>query len=394
MKRFSVLALFVFVCACGLHAQAVDTTVCAIVKNPKSFDGKIVRVKGTVVAGLDEFIVKDPSGPCGYPVDSIWLSYPAGTKGKAGPSSYLQVQPAHNFSGTYTAPTRTPVTLTKDKAFKDFDNQLSQPHNKGMVLCLGCVKSSVTATLVGRLDGVASASLQRDKAGKIVGFGGFGNMNAYPARLVLQSVADVTAKEVDFSKVDGMGSGDGPGFGPPPGGGPGGGFFDPIQAAQKSLTALAGSPAGTQGGKDVAVFGSGKPNERNGVTILYVSSIDAGPNNEELGAKDSPDGILYNWVVNQNRLDGMPLSRAVIHMGQHISDLRNPIPGNEDAPLYVMEYNAWSMTVAVAAFSGQQYFALPGGYVVWNAKWPAGDRNSSLDGAIKSFLSDEAALGK
>ena len=113
MKRFSVLALFVFVCACGLHAQAVDTTVCAIVKNPKSFDGKIVRIKGTVVAGFDEFIVKDPSGPCGYPVDALWLSYPAGTKGKAGPASYLQVQPAHNFAGTYTAPTRTPVTLKK-----------------------------------------------------------------------------------------------------------------------------------------------------------------------------------------------------------------------------------------------------------------------------------------
>ena len=81
-------------------------------------------------------------------------------------------------------------------------------------------------------------------------------------------------------------------------------------------------------------------------------------------------------------------------MGQHISDLRNPMAGNEDAPLYVMEYNAWSMTVAVAAFSGQKYFVLPGGYVVWNSKWPAGERNASLDGAIKSFLSDEAALGK
>ena len=86
MKRFSVLALFVFVCACGLHAQAVDTTVCAIVKNPKSFDGKIVRIKGTVVAGFDEFIVKDPSGPCGYPVDGIWLSYPAGNQGQGRPS--------------------------------------------------------------------------------------------------------------------------------------------------------------------------------------------------------------------------------------------------------------------------------------------------------------------
>jgi len=37
---------------------------------------------------------------------------------------------------------------------------------------------------VGRLDTVADASIKRDASGKIVGFGGFGNMNAYPARLV------------------------------------------------------------------------------------------------------------------------------------------------------------------------------------------------------------------
>ena len=51
-------------------------------------------------------------------------------------------------------------------------------------MCLGCIRYDVTATLVGRLDAVPDATLQRDKAGKIVGFGGFGNLNAYPARLV------------------------------------------------------------------------------------------------------------------------------------------------------------------------------------------------------------------
>ena len=69
-------------------------------------------------------------------------------------------------------------------------------------MCLGCTRYEVTATLVGRLDAVADATLKRDAAGKIVGFGGFGNMNAYPARLVLQSVSDVTPKEIDYSKTD------------------------------------------------------------------------------------------------------------------------------------------------------------------------------------------------
>ena len=60
MKRiFGLGPVCVCACACGLYAQVVDTTVCDVLKNPKSFDGKIVRIKGTVVAGFDQFVVKD-----------------------------------------------------------------------------------------------------------------------------------------------------------------------------------------------------------------------------------------------------------------------------------------------------------------------------------------------
>ena len=385
MKRFFVFALLVCAGACGVLAQTVDTTVCAIVKNPKSFDGKIVRVKGMVVAGLDEFIVKD-SSPCGYPVDGIWISYPQGTKGKAGAAMMVQVQPAHNFMGSYAAPTRTPVTLEKNKEFKDFDNMLSQPHAKGLDMCLGCVKYMVNATLVGRLDGVESASLKRDKDGKIIEFGGFGNMNAYPARLVLQSVSEVTGKEEDYSKVDALQKDPNAAIPNPPGG------FDPVDAAQKSTERLAGSPAGTQVAKDVAVFA--KSNEHNGVSIIYAATNEAAPKDEEHGAKDSPDGVLFNCIVNQNRLQGFPLVRAIIHLGQHVVDLRTPVAGNEDAPLYIQEYNAWSMTVAVAAFSGQKFLTMPGGYSLWNYQWPAGDRNATMDQAMKDFLANEAALSR
>jgi len=75
---------------CGLHAQAaaapVDVKVCDVVKSPASFDGKLVRIKGTVVAGFDEFIIKDATDPnCGYQVNGIWLSYPQGSKASPGP---------------------------------------------------------------------------------------------------------------------------------------------------------------------------------------------------------------------------------------------------------------------------------------------------------------------
>jgi hypothetical protein len=384
MKRIFVLALLVCACACGLHAQAVDTTVCAIVKNPKSFDGKIVRIKGTVVAGFDQFSVKD-SSPCGYPVDSVWLSYPQGTKAKSGPLAIVQVQPAHNFTGTYAAPTRTPVTLDKSKDFKQFDNLVSQAHSKGG-MCLGCPRYEVTATLVGRLDGVDSALLQRDKAGKIIGFGGFGNMNAYPARLVLQSVADVTQKEIDYSKSDALTKDDVP----PPMGEVG--SYDPFADAEKSIARLAGSPVGVQAEKDIAVYG--KKGEHTGVSIINAATNEAAPKDEAPGVKDSPDGILFNCIFNQNRLDQAATARAVVHMGQHVSDLRSPAPGYEDSPVYVLEYNGWSLTAGAAISSGQKFLTLPGGNVLWNFAWKAEDRQPNLDQALKDFLANEAGLSQ
>jgi len=68
MKRALVLALFLSACICGLHAQAGDTTVCAVLKNPALFDGKMVTIKGAIVAGFDEFAIAD--GDCGLPVNA------------------------------------------------------------------------------------------------------------------------------------------------------------------------------------------------------------------------------------------------------------------------------------------------------------------------------------
>jgi hypothetical protein len=386
MKRFFVLALLFCASAAFVNAQVVDTDVCSIVKSPKSFDGKMVRFKGVAVAGFDQFIIKDAS-PCGFQVDGIWLDYPQGTKGKAGALAVLRIQPAHNFSGTYTAPTRTDVTLDKkNKDFKQFDNLLSQQHSRGAGMCLGCTRYQVNATFVGRLDAVADANLKRDKAGKIIGFGGFGNMNAYPARLVLQAVSDVTSKEVDFSKSDAATKGETATFGGTAD------LYDPLAAAQKSIAPLAGSPAGEQAQKNVAAFG--KSGEHNGVNIINGTTSEASAKDEALGLKDSPDGLLFNVYMNQGRLEGDQGVRALLHMGNHISDLRNQPPSEEQAPMYIEEYNAWMITTATALVSGQKYLTLPGGYLVWDTHWTADNRNAQIEEALKAFLANEAALSR
>lgn len=383
MKRLIILAMFLCACAIGVQAQVVDTTVCAVLKNPKSFDGKMVRIKGTVRAGFDQFIVTGED--CGQLVDGIWLDYPAGSKAKAGPDAVLELQPAKNFNGTFTAVTRTPVKLEKDKAFKQFDSALAQTHHKGSGMCLGCVRSEVTATLVGRLDGVEDAAIKRDATGKIIGLGGFGNMNAYAARLVLQSVTDVTAKDIDYSKADALSSGETTTFKGT------GELYDPLDAARKSIARLAGSPAGTQAEKDVDAFG--KRGEHNGVSILYAATNEE-PKDEGQNKNVSPDGVMYNCVFNLDRLEGQAQLLAILHMGQHVEDVRSPMAGNANAPLYIHEYNAWIMTASDAVASGIKLLIMPGGYIAWNGAWTPSDRVSNMDQALKEYLAKEALLNK
>src|SRR6516164_9182007 len=97
---------FVFVClliaSLTISAQAVDAKVCDILAHPSSFDGKMVRLTGTVIAGFDEFVVKDAA--CGLTINSIWITYPEGAKAKAGPAAMLTLQLAKNSPGEQAAP--------------------------------------------------------------------------------------------------------------------------------------------------------------------------------------------------------------------------------------------------------------------------------------------------
>ncbi len=390
-NSFVLFGLFLAV-GSGLHAQAtapVDVKVCDVVKSPAQYNGKMVRITGTVVAGFDQFVIEDVPDPnCGFQVNAIWLSYPQGSKAKSGPVAMMTVQPAHNFAGSYTAPARTPVTLEKSKEFKQFDSLLAQTNDKVGGMCLGCARYEVTATLIGRLDTVADATLKRDDSGKIVGFGGFGNMNGYPARLVLQSVSNVTSKEIDYSKAINVTKG-----APPPGGSaPSANSVgdDPMSIAQKIVPRI---QAGQMHDRAERAFAAlPKSREQNGVNIVYGMSNEVA--SEEPGAKDSPDGILFNCVFNRERLQGDSMAVALFHFGQHVADLRNPVKGNEAAPLFIQENDGWVITSLVAAYDGQKFLTLPGGEVFWNASWPAADRNMTMDSALKDFLANYALLSR
>ena len=390
MKRYLGLALFLCASTCGLYAQVTDTTVCDVLKSPQSFDGKMVRIKGTVIADFDQFVIH--AEDCGQYANGIWISYPQGTKGKAGPEAMVVVQPAKNYGGT-AAPARTPVTLDKSKDFKTFDNLLSQVHNKGTGMCLGCGENQVSATLVGRLDGVSETDLRRDASGKLTGLGGFGNLNGYPARLVLQSVSDVSSKPADYSKSDALTKGDSDSARPSDQDRPEMGVIDPFATAATLVKALAGNPLGDQIQKAISVYPKPKTPPTN-VSYGYGTLNEVAANDGTPGAQDSPDGALYICTFNKDRIKPEALTMAFIHMGQHVVDLETPLKGNEEAPPFIMEYNAWVVTTESAISYGDKFVTLPGGYLMWNSKWPQAEQVNDMGAALQGYLGTEAMLSK
>ena len=171
---------------------------------------------------------------------------------------------------------------------------------------------------------MADASFARDASGKITALGGFGNLNAYPARLVLQSVADVTAKPIDFAAADAEVKKAESAKSGPPQGDPNEGDMDPVATAQKVAARLSPSPILTQIQTDIALLPATKEqNGANGVSLNYgqvneISATEGAP-----GTQDSPDGVLYTCTLNRERLPGLALPIAAMHLAQHVADVRN-----------------------------------------------------------------------
>jgi len=375
------LALICFICAVCLStlaAQIVDTTVCDVLANPSSFDGKIVRIKGTVLAGLDEFVIKNAF--CGQAVNGIWLAYPEGANAKAGAAAFVQIQLAKNNPAAATVPNRVSVKLDANNDFKQFDTALSAPHASGG-MCLGCVRSTVTATVTGRLDGAKSTGVVRDPAGKFVAVDGFGNLNRYSARLVVQSVSDVSVQEIDYTKNAGAAKKDSQNE-------KAGG--DPVEAAHHAAQAFgADNPAGKQIERAAAAFGN--KGEHNGVEVGFGVSNEVPKNDSPKGQQDSPDGLLFNCTFDMDRLKGEALTRAIVHVGNHVADVRDPqVPTS--TTLFRMESDAWRITVLSAVASGQKTLTMPGGYLGWNSAWSQAERGKAASDAIIRLLSEWSLL--
>jgi hypothetical protein len=356
MQRILIAIVCLLMGAGTAGAQTVDTKLCDILAHPKDFDGKIVRITGTVVAGFDEFIIRDTS--CKQSVNAIWLDYPTGTKAKAGPVAVIALQLAKNSPGQASSVPATPVTLDTGGDFKKFDSILSASV-KTPGRCLGCVRSTATATLTGRLDAVDAVSLEKTGSMFTV-VKGFGNLARYPARLVIQSVASVSENDIDYSKPADLGDGDvGLGL-----------TTDHLKRA-------------------AAAFGA--PGEDNGVDVGFTGANSLRPDDGAKGSGNSPDGLLLIVTIDGDRVKGSAMGEAMAHTGTHIADLRESPTGRN---LFQLEARAWGVTVMSAISNKEKTLTLPGGYVAWNNRWSAVDQQKQLPGALSGYLTQWAGLSR
>jgi hypothetical protein len=368
MKRtlFFIVLMSSLMIPFSLPAQIVDTTVCEILTNPQSFDGKIVRIKGVVIAGFEEFAIRGAG--CNQTIDAIWLAYPEGTKGKAGPAAFLRLQLGKNHPAVVTNVSRGPVALDKNKDFKNFDNLLSSPA-KTNGMCLGCVKFTVAATLVGRLDGAKDTGLIRDNGGKVIGLSGFGNLNRYSARLVLQSVSEVSSQEIEYAKGGVAAS-------------------DDTKSASRSFTP--GAPTVDQVKRGADAFGA--PGEDNGVSVGFGGANEVPKDDNAKSNENSPDGLLFDVTFDGERLKGPAMEVALSHVGTHIADIRSTAVGIANLPLYGAEFRAWQTSVLNAIALKVKTLMLPGGYTIYSQSWSNADLGKNANGGISGFLANWASV--
>jgi hypothetical protein len=356
MKRILEALVCLSMGAGAAGAQVVDAKVCDILAHPKDFDGKMVRVTGIVAAGFDEFVIRDTG--CKQSVNAIWLTYPAGAKATAGPAAVITLQLAKNSPGRAASVSTIPVALDTGGDFKKFDSVLSAPA-KTPGRCLGCVRSTTTATLIGRLDAVDAVSLEKTGSMFTV-VKGFGNLARYPARLVIQSVANVSENEIDYSKAADLGDGD-VGLG--------------LTAADLKRAA--------------AAFGA--PGEDNGVDVGFTGGNSLSPDDGTKGRGNSPDGLLLIVTMDGDRLKGNSMGEAMAHTGTHIADLRESPMGRN---LFQLEGRAWGVTVLSAISNKEKTLTLPGGYVAWNSKWTDLEQQKQLPGSLSGYLTQWAGLSR
>jgi len=154
---FVLIMLAAVACPAGAqNEQPIPTTTCELSSKPEQFDGKLIRVRGYVTSGDEDFTIHDRPGrsrdDC---AQGIWLSY--GGDGK-GPSKYAVIDPLR--PGDTPAQwrehaRRDSVRFIRDEQFHEMSDKLlaRRRHTLDGGPCLTpglCRLYNVSATITGK----------------------------------------------------------------------------------------------------------------------------------------------------------------------------------------------------------------------------------------------------
>lgn len=205
MKSKASLTLFILLLSRSTLAQTtpsakqvdpISTTVCDVLEDPFAFNNKLVEVRGYVTVSFEYSILRSQS--C---AGEIWFAL----ADASGPPGLAVTVPGRGTPGEKSSNGRRkqpiPVRLIRDGNFEKFENYLleSSKVRPGRPCGPDCHLYQVTATFIGRIDGVSkevhSAHLRRSPLQPSDGKG-FGQMGLFDAQLVVQSIKDVDAVEL------------------------------------------------------------------------------------------------------------------------------------------------------------------------------------------------------
>jgi hypothetical protein len=185
--------------------KLIETTVCMVLDEPWAYNNKLVKVRGYVRANFEYSVLLDEQ----CPDNGIWFAFADGSgppelamtvRGKGTPGG-------KDSKGRATPP--IPVRLIKDSNFKELEHYWALSV-RGEACAdeppppfpPDCTTYRVTATFIGRVDGVSKkvhAAHLKKSSRDAVGGEGFGHMGIFDAQIVVQSVENVVA--VDESEI-------------------------------------------------------------------------------------------------------------------------------------------------------------------------------------------------
>jgi len=173
----------------------MHVSVCEIRAKPDKYDNKIVRVRASVQINFEYSLLEDP-----HCSDGIWLVLGDGT-GLPGPAMTVPKQSPKRTADFRRKAARIPIRLRRDAHYKDLERYLrldakgrSCIDNTPVSNLPDCRTYRVTATFMGRVDGVFRDAKSRHDAPTSQGFG---HMGLFDAQLVVESVSEVSVEEIE-----------------------------------------------------------------------------------------------------------------------------------------------------------------------------------------------------